>query len=47
MALALAVNHVSLTVTDLDRSLAFWSDLLGLEPLPRPALGGDGAWLGL
>jgi catechol 2,3-dioxygenase-like lactoylglutathione lyase family enzyme len=47
MALALAVNHVSLTVTDLDRSLAFWSGILGLEPLPRPALGVDGAWLGV
>lgn len=28
-----AVNHFSLTVEDLDRSLAFWRDTLGLEQM--------------
>lgn len=43
--LVTGVHHVSLNVTDLDRSLAFWVDLVGLRPVPRPAFGFDGAWL--
>ena len=39
------VHHVSLNVTDLERSLAFWVDLVGLRPLPRPDFGFDGSWL--
>jgi glyoxylase I family protein len=41
------VHHVSLTVRDLDRSLGFWRDIVGLQPIPRPPLGVDGVWLGL
>ncbi len=38
------VHHVSLNVTDLQRSLGFWVDLVGLRPLPRPDFGFDGVW---
>jgi catechol 2,3-dioxygenase-like lactoylglutathione lyase family enzyme len=31
MAIPYAIHHTSLTVSDLDRSLAFYRDLLGLE----------------
>ncbi len=27
-----AINHIGITVTDLDRSLAFWQSFLGVEP---------------
>lgn len=40
------LHHVSLNVTDLERSLKFWVDRVGLVPLPRPDLGFGGAWLG-
>jgi glyoxylase I family protein len=40
------VNHVSFPVADLDRSLRFYRDTLGLAPIPRPDFGGlGGAWL--
>ena len=32
--LALAAHHVSLCVDDLDRSLAFWSGVVGLPRIP-------------
>jgi glyoxylase I family protein len=47
MVLPLATHHVSLCVDDLDRSLGFWSGVLGLEKIPRPALSVEGAWLGV
>ena len=40
-----SVHHVSLCVKDLEASLAFYRDLLGLEVLPRPEFGVPGAWL--
>ena len=39
------VDHMSLPVRDLERSLAFYRDLLGLEPIARPDFGFPGAWL--
>jgi catechol 2,3-dioxygenase-like lactoylglutathione lyase family enzyme len=30
-----ALNHASFTVSDIDRALAFWHELLGLELLGR------------
>jgi catechol 2,3-dioxygenase-like lactoylglutathione lyase family enzyme len=45
MAIARSVNHVSFPVHDLAGSLAFYRDLLGLETVPRPDFGVDGAWL--
>jgi glyoxylase I family protein len=47
MVLPLATHHVSLCVDDLDRSLGFWSGVLGLEKIPRPDLNVEGAWLGV
>jgi len=43
--LAEAVHHVSLCVQDLDASLAFYCDLLGLKKIERPEFGIPGAWL--
>lgn len=40
-----AMNHFTVLADDLDRSLAFYVDLLGLTPGPRPDLGFPGAWL--
>jgi len=40
------MNHVSFPVRDLERSLHFYCDVLGLAPLPRPNLPFPGAWLG-
>jgi glyoxylase I family protein len=37
--------HVSLIVADTTRALAFYRDLLGLQPCDRPDLGYPGAWL--
>ena len=39
------VNHISFTVSDLEKSLAFYRDILGLTPVERPDLGIPGAWL--
>jgi len=39
------IHHVSLNVTDTERALGFYRDLLGLRPLARPDLDFDGAWL--
>lgn len=44
----LRLHHVSLIIEDLDRSLAFYQEVLGLEVDPaRPDLGYPGAWLTL
>jgi glyoxylase I family protein len=43
--LARRVSHVSFSVRDLERSLAFYRDLLGLTPIPRPNFPFPGAWL--
>jgi glyoxylase I family protein len=40
-------HHVSLLVADTGRALAFYCDVLGLAPVPRPELGFPGAWLGV
>lgn len=45
MAIVQSVNHVSFPVRDLGRALAFYRDLLGLQTVPRPDFGVDGAWL--
>lgn len=39
------VNHFTVLTDDLDRSLDFYADLLGLTPGPRPAFDFPGAWL--
>lgn len=40
-----ALHHVSLVVRDLDRSLAFYRDALGLVPIARPPFDFAGSWL--
>lgn len=42
-----SLDHVSLAVTDLAASLAFYRDALGLRCVDRPDLGFPGAWLAL
>ncbi len=39
------IHHVSLNVSDTERALGFYTGLLGLRPLPRPAFAFGGAWL--
>jgi catechol 2,3-dioxygenase-like lactoylglutathione lyase family enzyme len=39
------LNHFTVIAEDLDRTLAFYTQLLGLRPGPRPDLGFAGAWL--
>ena|SRR5712692_3942785 len=40
-------SHVSLCVTDLEKSRQFYCDALGLEELDRPDFGFPGAWFRL
>lgn len=39
------LHHGSINVTDTERSLAFYSGLLGMAQLDRPDFGFGGAWL--
>jgi catechol 2,3-dioxygenase-like lactoylglutathione lyase family enzyme len=39
------MNHFNVLSDKLDETVAFYCDLLGLEPGPRPALSFPGAWL--
>ena len=41
----LALDHVSLVTTDLDRSIAFYRDVLGLRQIQRPPFKRKGAWM--
>jgi glyoxylase I family protein len=40
-----AINHVSFSIPELEPALRFYQDILGCEPVDRPAMGIDGAWL--
>lgn len=40
------LNHVSFPVRDLERSVHFYRDVLGLAAIARPDLPFPGAWLG-
>jgi catechol 2,3-dioxygenase-like lactoylglutathione lyase family enzyme len=42
----LLLHHVSLVVTNLERSLAFYRDVIGLPQIPRPPIPVPGIWLG-
>jgi glyoxylase I family protein len=39
------LHHVAINVTDLDRSIAFYTDVLGFSVLPREGIAVPGAWL--
>jgi catechol 2,3-dioxygenase-like lactoylglutathione lyase family enzyme len=39
MAIKISAHHMSFPVSDLDRSRAFYENVLGLNPIPRPDLG--------
>ena len=41
------LNHVALHVADVDKSCAFYRDVLQLEPMPRPNFDFPGAWFRL
>lgn len=43
----LSLHHVSLPVSDLARSIAFYRDVLGLETIERPPFSFAGAWFRL
>lgn len=38
------LHHVAISVSDLARAKEFYSNVLGLEEIPRPAFPFDGAW---
>ena len=40
-----SLNHVSFPVRDLEKSMHFYRNVLGLEPIARPDLPFPGAWL--
>ena len=42
-----AIQHIALTVTDLDRSKRFYHEILSLEEIPRPPFNFPGAWFRL
>ena len=42
-----SIHHVSLTVTDLERSRRFYREVLGLEEITRPPFNFPGAWFQL
>jgi lactoylglutathione lyase len=41
------LNHVALHVADVERSVAFYREVLRLEPMARPAFSFPGAWFRL
>jgi len=41
------LNHVAIHVADVERSVAFYRDVLKLEQIPRPAFTFPGAWFRL
>ena len=39
------LDHVTVCTRDVPRAVAFYRDVVGLQPGPRPAFDFDGAWL--
>ena len=44
MTIVESIHHVAIGVADLVRSRRFYTTVLGLEEIPRPAFDFDGAW---
>lgn len=42
-----SLDHIALHVSNLKESVSFYSTVLGLLQIPRPAFDFDGAWFGL
>jgi glyoxylase I family protein len=42
-----SLNHASLVVANLEKSMVFYSEILGLQQVERPDLGFPGAWFQL
>lgn len=42
---AIAMNHFTILTDDVDATVAFYGDVLGLAPGPRPPFTFPGAWL--
>jgi len=40
----LELNHIAIYVAKVEESVAFYQDIIGLEPIPRPAFTFPGAW---
>lgn len=38
------IDHVTIVVRDLERSRRFYVEVLGMQPVPRPAFPFDGLW---
>lgn len=38
------LNHVALQVRDVEKSCAFYGEIMQLQPIPRPAFDFPGAW---
>ena len=47
MGLFKELNHVSITVTDVAKAREFYTGVLGLEEIPRPAFDFPGIWYNL
>jgi glyoxylase I family protein len=47
MGLFKELNHVSITVTDVAKAREFYTGLLGLQEIPRPAFDFPGIWYSL
>jgi glyoxylase I family protein len=47
MGLFKELNHVSITVTDVDKAREFYTGALGFQEIPRPAFDFPGIWYGL
>lgn len=47
MAIVKRAHHMSVQITDLDRSRAFYEDILGFEQIERPDFGFPGVWYGI
>jgi catechol 2,3-dioxygenase-like lactoylglutathione lyase family enzyme len=41
------LNHVAIHVKDVEATVVFYRDVMGFEPLPRPAFDFPGAWFRL